>query len=183
MNTNYAAIIYDLDGTLVQLDVDWAQTRQDAINELADHGLTISTNSLWDVYTRAAEAELKQIVEQVITDHEKQGARSAHLLPLAGELPASVPVGVCSLNSEIACRIALEQTDLSTYIDTVVGRDTVLEQKPSPQPLNKVLENLEAAPEQAIFIGDSPRDQEAAKRANIDFEFVSDRISSQDRLS
>ncbi|MFB6312252.1 MAG: HAD family hydrolase, partial [Salinirussus sp.] len=99
-------------------------------------------------------------------------ARAATRLPLADELPQPVPVGVCSLNSEAACRIALEVHGLDVHIDAIVGRDSVETYKPDPAPLLAVIQALDADPQQTIFVGDSERDEQAAERAGVDFEWA-----------
>ncbi len=171
----YDALVYDLDGTLVQLAVDWAAVTQEAITELESHGLTVTSDSLWDVLQQADTAGLRPIVEDIITAHEEAGARQARRLPLADELPATVPVGVCSLNAESACRIALEQFDLAEHVTVIIGRDSVSAAKPDPEPLYATLEPLGVSPEHTLFIGDSERDAKTATRAGTEFMYTETR--------
>lgn len=170
--TEYDAVVYDLDGTLVRLPVDWAGTRRDVVEALRDRGIAVDDESLWELLDRAHNEGFAPVVEAVIADHECRGARSAELLPTAGELPRAVPVGVCSLNAEAACRLALEQHGLDAHVDTVVGRDTVGTYKPDPEPLLATVQALSATPERTLFVGDSERDAHTADRAGVDFRYV-----------
>jgi len=171
----YQAVIYDLDGTLVRLQVDWEQVREDVAAKFRVRGVDVAEDSLWELLERATHEPLERAVEETIAEHERQGARRADRLPTADELPLAVPVGVCSLNCEAACRIALELHGLDRYADVIVGRDTVERYKPDPEPLLHAAEALSASPSKTLFIGDSESDELAAERAGMPFEYVSDR--------
>ena len=172
----YEALVYDLDGTLVRLDVDWGAVAEEVAAVLRPRGID-TDGSLWDLLERAEAAgeRHRRAVEEVIADHEREGARSADRLPLADELPAGVPTGVCSLNCEAACRIALELHGLDGHVDAVVGRDTLDSHKPDPAPLLATVDALGADPRATLFVGDSDSDRVTAERAGVDFQAVSDR--------
>ncbi|WIV66024.1 HAD family hydrolase [Natrialbaceae archaeon AArc-T1-2] len=173
--TEYDAVVYDLDGTLVRLEVDWDVATADVRDVYAEAGLDAAESSLWELLEAAAEAGLRESVEAVIATHEREGAREARRLPHADELrERTIPTGVCSLNCEAACRIALANHDLLESVEAVVGRDSVSNHKPHPEPLLEVVERLEADPGRTLFVGDSIRDEETARRAGTDFEYVGD---------
>lgn len=176
MSDAYEAIVYDLDGTLIELDVDWGQVRQAVAAVLEARGIDTDGATLWDLFDRAKAAEEYPAVEQRVAEFEREGARTSRRLPLATELPREEATGVVSLNAESACRIALEVHGLDSDIDVLVGRDTVDESKPHPQPLQAALASLEVAPDRALFVGDSASDAETARRAGVDFQSVSDRL-------
>jgi len=171
--TAYDAVVYDLDGTLVRLAVDWATVRDDVAAALADAGVPTDGESLWELLELAAETGRRDVAEDTIARHEREGARTAERLPTADEVPgAGVPVGVCSLNCEAACRLALDRHDLSPHVGAVVGRDSVDTEKPDPEPLLATLRALDADPERALFVGDTERDAETAERAGVAFRYV-----------
>ena len=176
MTGEYDALVYDLDGTLVRLNVDWKEVTKDAAAVLAAQGVETEGMDLWDVLTRAEELGYRDRIEETIAEHERAGARTSRRLPLAETLPADVPVAVCSLNAEGACRIALEVHDIDGHVQTVVGRDTVAGHKPDPEPLLASIEGLSADPARTLFVGDTERDEQTAKRANVPFQYVSDRL-------
>lgn len=167
------AIVYDLDGTLVELLVDWDAVATAAIEVFADTGVDASGTDLWEMLDRAPDAGVADDLESLIASYEYDGARTSDRLPAADVLPEiDIPVGVCSLNCERACRIALDTHDLTTYVDAVVGRDSVATRKPDPEPLLTTVRALSARPERTLFVGDSERDELTAERAGTAFEYV-----------
>lgn len=180
MTGAYEAIVYDLDGTLVRLDVDWEAARRDAAAVLRARGIATEDMGLWEILETATGTAARDPVDAAIADHEREGARSARRLPLADELPHSRPVGVCSLNCEAACRIALECHGLDGSVNAIVGRDSVPTYKPDPAPLLEAIDAIGARPAHTLFVGDGERDKLAADRAGVAFEYVSDRLQAGD---
>jgi phosphoglycolate phosphatase len=173
LDSEYDAVVFDLDGTLVELLVDWEAAARDAADALADHGVDARGVDLWSMLDLADEHGARPTVEEVLSARECDGARASERLPLADVVAdLSVPVGVCSLNCEAACRIALEVHDLDGDVDGVVGRDSVATRKPDPEPLLATLRGLDADPASAVFVGDSARDEEAALAADVEFLYV-----------
>ncbi len=170
---DYDAVVYDLDGTLVDLDVDWEETAVDVREVYAAAAIEAPGGGLWKLLAAASDHDLAPEVEAAIAAREREGARAAGRLPHAEELRSrSVPTGVCSLNCEEACRIALASQDLLEAVDAVVGRDTVGTRKPDPEPLLEVVSRIGATPERTLFVGDSERDELTAERAGTAFEYV-----------
>lgn len=166
-------MVYDLDGTLVRLVVDWARVERKLEDRVADAGVDPDGYSAWELLDEAEAAGVGAAVERLIADHEIEGARSSERLPAADELvDLDLPATVCSLNCERACRIALERHDLLSHVEAVVGRDSVEGRKPDPGPLLAALEPLAVPPERALFVGDSATDETAADSAGLDFRYV-----------
>jgi phosphoglycolate phosphatase len=172
---DHEAVVFDLDGTLVRLDVDWDAVAEDVANSLRERGVT-PPDSLWDMLVVGEEAGHRDAVEDVISRHERDGARDSKRLPAAETIP-DAPVAICSLNCEDACYIAIETHGLDG-ITAVVGRDTVETEKPDPEPLLEAVGRLGVDPANALFVGDSDRDAEAARRAGIDYSDVADWLRS-----
>lgn len=175
---SYEAIVYDLDGTLVHLNVDWDAARDDVAALLREHGIDDRDQNLWELLERGLTDGFDHLVEQELAAHERVGARTSTALQAAEGLPHSVPTGVCSLNCEAACRLALDVHDLDGHIDAVVGRDTVDTTKPDPEPLLEAIDLLSVSPEGALFVGDTQRDALTAERAGMDFRFVDEYLDS-----
>jgi len=172
---DYGAVVYDLDGTLVRLAVDWDAAASDAVAAFAEAGVDIGDADLWSLFEIAPDHGLADDLESILAAHERRGAERATRLPHADRVPEwSLPVGVCSLNAEAACRRALERHDLLDHVDAVVGRDSVATHKPDPEPLLTTVDRLGADPSSALFVGDSERDAVTANRAGVAFEWVDD---------
>lgn len=62
---------------------------------------------------------------------------------------------------------ALVHTGLASYMRCIIASDSTTKHKPDPEPVLLALERLEAAPSDAIFVGDSPYDMQAARAAGV----------------
>ncbi|WP_096394465.1 HAD family hydrolase [Halorubrum trapanicum] len=184
----YDAVVYDLDGTLVELAVDWDAVAADVLDVYAERALIPPTEELWDLLGAADDYGVRDEVEEAIALHERPGARESTRLPLGDRLTGTAagadagshpPAGVCSLNCEAACRIAVDTHGLDDALvsDAIVGRDTVESFKPDPASLLAAIDRLGAAPEDALFVGDSRTDAVAAERGGVDFAWVSDLLA------
>jgi HAD superfamily hydrolase (TIGR01549 family) len=173
MGHAYDAVVYDLDGTLVRLAVDWVATADRIKPIILAHGGEANANDALDLLPIAEEIGVGEEVDALIAEAEREGAyQSERLQAMDTFLECDVPVGVCSLNSEAACRVALNAHDASAKVDVIVGRDSVAERKPHPEPLLAVVDELCAVPEQTLFVGDSESDAETARRAGTAFHRV-----------
>lgn len=168
---NYDTVVFDLDGTLVRLTVDWSVVAREVAGALEERDID-PPDSLWGMLETADENGARGVVERIIAAHEREGARGSERLPAADTIPEG-PVGVCSLNAEEACHIALETHDI-VGITAVVGRDTVATEKPDPDPLLETIDRLDGDPSRTLFVGDTDRDRETADRAGTDYVDVSD---------
>lgn len=168
------AIVYDLDGTLLRLAVDWSALGETLRSRFADAGVETADWSVWDAYANATEHGLRSAVDATIAEHELAGAETADRLPAADDLAdLELPVGICSLNAEAACRRALERHGLIDHVEVVVGRDTVGPVKPDPAPLLAAVEALGVEPADAFYVGNREKDAETARRAGVPFAYVS----------
>ena len=168
----FDAVVWDLDGTLVELDVNWDRVAADVTATFESAGVDADGIDLWGMLDLADRSDLRSQVEAVIAGHERTGARDSARLPGADSLGRADAEAVCSLNCESACRVALDTHGLAPHVDAVVGRDTVATRKPDPEPLLEAVRRLGADPGNAIFVGDSPRDAEAADRAGVAFRYA-----------
>jgi phosphoglycolate phosphatase len=183
----FDAIVYDLDGTLVRLAVDWGAVAADVDRVLRERGVDPPAG-LWAMLEFAEREGHREAVEETIADHERKGARNSERLALAdhvedgrythnGVTHERIPIGICSLNCEAACRIAIEAHGLAEHVGAVVGRDSVSTYKPDPESLLATVEALGATSERVLFVGDSDRDAETARRAGTRFVYVSELLS------
>jgi phosphoglycolate phosphatase len=169
------AVVYDLDGTLLRLVVNWERVAADVGAVYGEAGVPTEGDGVWTLLERADDNGIEAEVEAAIAAHEREGARESIRLPPADDLTElSVPAGVCSLNCEAACRIGLETHGLADHVDAVVGRDTAGARKPDPAPLLAAVDALGVDPENALFVGDSESDELTARRAGTRFSYVGD---------
>ena len=173
MTDKYEAVVYDLVGTLVRLDVDWVAVREGLGELLQVEGVDPSPLETWELLTAAEETGIGDEAHEFISEHEREGARRSELLPTASELDdVDVPVGVCSLNCEDACHIALDEHGLAGSVDVVAGRETAPARKPDPRSLQWVLDELGVEAAGTVFVGDSESDEVTADRVGTTFRWV-----------
>lgn len=72
----------------------------------------------------------------------------------------------------ISAQESLEHLGIASLFDTVACHDDVIHPKPAPDMLHRILEELHIPKESAVFVGDGPRDEEAAEAAGIDYIMV-----------
>ena len=76
-------------------------------------------------------------------------------------------LAIVSNNSKLSLNQGLNHLMISNYFDIVITRDDVINVKPSPEGLERVLAMLDVDPSEAIYIGDTHNDMLAARKAGI----------------
>lgn len=173
-------IVFDLDGTLVRLVVPWNEVDEQIATIFRSKGFAIPDDGrIWSFLHIAENEGFRNEIEAVLQQYEIAGAKQSKRLPLLETVEGlSQPVGVCSLNCEQACDIALTTHGIAHAIDTIVGRDSLSTWKPDPEPLQYAIDTMELSASSVVFIGDSVRDEETAAAAGVDFRYVKDLLSN-----
>jgi phosphoglycolate phosphatase len=173
-------VVIDLDGTLCRLDVMWEDVKRELVLIASMHGLDTSGHRrvlplLHSARTRGALDAVREM-ETFLELAEVEGAATClvnqRLVAWLEELPASVPVGVLSLNSARSVEHALERAELEWRVSDVVARENVDRPKPDPQGLEILLERHVAQADRSLFIGDTDVDAACARAAGVPFRAV-----------
>jgi phosphoglycolate phosphatase len=178
------AIIFDLDGTLV----DSALDLRNAVNVLlADEGLrqldidevkSMIGDGAAKLVERAVSAtggdlsRLPALVTRFLQIYEANASHHTECYPgvvemLAGLRGLGFALAVVTNKPHAATIEILEALGLRAYFDTVIGGDTLPERKPHPAPILAALNCLGVAPESALMIGDNYHDVQAARAAGV----------------
>jgi len=120
-----------------------------------------------------AEALLRRSSE-IIERHELIGVEHAQPTPGAIELLAALVargavVAIVTSNSSRTVARWLELHRISDLVGAIVGRDSLLALKPSPEMVQRALEIASIASTDAVFVGDSEADFGAARTAGLGF--------------
>ena len=83
-----------------------------------------------------------------------------------------IHLAVCTNKMESLTIKLLKEIKLYDYFDFIAGADTFDYRKPNPQHLTSILEILGVPIEQSIMVGDSETDAEAARAAKIKFILI-----------
>ncbi|WP_428410532.1 HAD-IA family hydrolase [Hyphococcus sp.] len=180
-----AALLFDLDGTLVDTVDDLAAAMNHALAEaglaavpvsgvrhLVGHGARRMLMQGYEISAgRAAETEELDLALSRFLDHY-QANIAVHSRPfdhviemIEGVLARGARAAICTNKREAMARLLIETLGLSSLFDAIVGGDTAEAAKPDPAPVRLCLEKTGA--ERAVFIGDSDTDIRAAKAANL----------------
>jgi len=198
------AVVFDLDGTIVNFNLDYKSARAEVIEFLNNHGFPQSVfsinESVFEMLNKAEiymqnhhirdkdYSELRKAVLAILEKHEMQGAKSTQLVPGALETlqalkKLKIKLGLFTVNNKKSTEHVLSTFRLKPYFQAVVTRDSVPRVKPSPVHLETVLKSLKAKPEETIVVGDSSWDMKTAKELNIFAVGASTGIATPEELT
>ena len=188
-----AAIVWDLDGTLIESAPDLARALNALLNEHGQYGHTVAqvrpmigggVALLIERGFRAAGAPLEPaaceaLVPRFVEYYTACATDSTHLVPHAREVleyfyHAGVPQALCTNKPLDVTRLILDALDISGFFSSVVAGDTTARKKPHPLPVQTCLRELSVRPEQALMVGDSGADVGAAQAAGVRVILVPD---------
>lgn len=93
--------------------------------------------------------------------------------PVVGALASrGISMGIVSIKFRSRIEAVLSRDGLAHVFDVIVGGEDVARHKPDPMGLVVAVERLNTKPEEALYVGDSVVDAEAAGRAGIPFVAV-----------
>lgn len=176
------SLIFDLDGTLVFLGVDWTMVRQRLLKYYNSCGITFAPDDVRNIFKSIDMAEervgedlkpkLRKKAFDIIRDEEIKGAPSSRFRQGANELLESLKgksLGLVSSNSRAAADIAFKTLGIEHSIfSAIVMRDDVTKLKPDPEGIIKAVFRMrQKCPEMKRFhyVGDQKNDVIAAKEA------------------
>ena len=80
---------------------------------------------------------------------------------------------IVATNAYRAATLAsLSALGIESSFDAILCQDDVTEPKPAPDMLHAILAQLDVDVSEAVFVGDGPRDEEAARYAGMDYIMV-----------
>jgi len=182
------AVIFDLDGTLIEFNMDYKAIRAEVKGFLTSHGFPQSLFSLSEsIFSMLKKAEiymknngktaeeihaLRRKVFETAEKRELEAAHTTLLLPGVKEAlkklrEMKLKLGIATINSEKSTRYVLERFGLSKFFDTVVTRDQVPEVKPNPIHVETVLKTLNVKASEALMVGDWTGDVETAREIGL----------------
>ncbi len=178
------AVLFDLDGTLVETNIDFPLMKREALALAARHGLDTSGLAGLDILGivdaavrtlvfrgRHEDAEdLRITTMRRLEEIEMRHARDTQEIPFARELvdklkERGIRVGVVTRNCRPASRTSLAIAGIEP--DVLVCREDSENQKPHPEPLRIALDTLGARAEASVMVGDHLMDIESGRAAGM----------------
>ncbi|MER2552616.1 MAG: phosphoglycolate phosphatase [Thauera sp.] len=179
------AVLFDLDGTLLDTIADLADAANLMLAELGRPARTQAEihsfvgkgipNLVWRCLTegaRATEAEVETAVAVFRRHYAVVNGASTTIYPGVVETlqtlrARDVRLAVVTNKAEAFTLPLLERMEIAHYFDTVVSGDTLPVKKPDPATVRLACERLGVTPTQALMIGDSANDALAAQGAGM----------------
>ena len=187
MDTVIKAVVFDLDGTLVNFTLDYKSLRAEARSFLIRQGVPASVLSLnesilkmlkkTEIFmknngkTEKALEEAYKGVWAITEKYELEAAKTTQPVLGATEVlktlkERGLKIGLCTASSEKTVSYILKKFKIEDFFDVVTPRDHVKHVKPDTEHLEATLKTLGVKPEEALMIGDSPIDMECARKLN-----------------
>jgi HAD superfamily hydrolase (TIGR01509 family) len=184
------AVIFDMDGVLVDSEGYWQQSREDFARAIGKvwrpedqrRVMGVSTTEWAEIMRERLEVD--KSIEAIIADikarmfaHYK---RRMPILPGAMEAvrkaAACYKVGLASGSETSVIKLVMEETGLDEVFDAIVYGDTLPRGKPAPDIYFEAAQQLGISPEQAVGVEDSANGIRALRAAGMHVIAVPGRI-------
>lgn len=195
MLNDIKAVLFDLDGTLVEsmsmwgdIDVDYLEKFHIPVPEglqKAIEGLSMYQTAVYFKDNFAIEDSLDEIMdewnrmayEKYTTEIPlKPGARAF----LNGLKDKNIPCGIATSNSRILTEAILKSHQVENYFSVMVTGDEITNGKPDPEVYLEAAKKMGVAPEHCLVFEDIPFGIIAGKRAGMTVCAVEDAYSMKD---
>ena len=150
------AVIFDMDNTLVESDLDFAQIKSE-----------IGTDQSILEYQAAADEAERERVDDILDRHESRSAASCALCPGASALldflaDNGIKTALITRNSRKSVETICRRHDLA--FESVIAREDAAP-KPSSEPVLLACRHLGLRPEETLVVGDYLYDIQAGRAA------------------
>ena len=184
------AIVFDLDGTIVNLNVNWSKLKNLLSERLYNlygirhefHSITESLMKVLEQEDQKEFANFLSIIEQFELKNLEKSIYLEETLFFINNLESfkvqeGAKLAVLSLNMRKTIIEALKNANLYEKIDYIVGREDLKRWKPNPEGLLKIQEHFGLKSEDLIYIGDLQKDIDTGKNAGVDAFLINDLIN------
>ncbi len=173
------AVVFDFDGTLALLNIDFREMRRDILDLAASYGIPedgmerlfvlemiTETRRRIGRTSPGQEGIFSELALKRVTDRELAGAANSALFPGVKEM--LVELRRRGIKTGILTRNCLEAVtaifpDIRDYSDAVVTRGDTERVKPHPDHIRAVLRILNEEPAKCAMVGDHPMDIRVGK--------------------
>lgn len=180
INNHIEAVVFDFDGTLAKLNIDFSFMRKTVLDLTAAYNVPMDGLSklfvlemieaggeLISVHNPGSEGGYIKKANKLISNIEIEAAKKGELLDgirrMLGDLETrNIKAGVVTRNCQEAVREIFP--DIDSFCKMVITREFAGNVKPHPEHLRITLEKLGTAPEHSVMVGDHPMDINVGKK-------------------
>jgi len=182
---NKKVIVFDLDGTIVNLMADWPTLKKilkERYNQLYDDSCNFRSISrcLSEVVNKNDEEELFKFFD-IIRTYEMENIYDTTMIDEIVYfikhkeqfgVKEEVKLAILSLNTRRTIMKSLQLAGIENYFDFIVGREDVRSWKPDPEGLIKIKEYFKVKERDMVYFGDLENDIKTGRNAGIDAYYV-----------
>jgi HAD superfamily hydrolase (TIGR01509 family) len=174
----FSAYLFDVDGTLLDSAEDICGAILDVLRPTPCRPLKSTDLTQYvgvhllemfrDLLPDYTDEQHEELIRQYRAIYPTRQHRSTRIFPGVREALAAIPgkKSTATTKGSNTTRAILDQFGLIDYFDHVQGTDGFA-YKPAPDVVHASLDALGARPEDCLFVGDSPADMEAGRRAGV----------------
>ncbi len=174
----YRAVVFDLDGTVVDSVELIIVSFQHAMREVLGREISREDAIAWvgrplkeqmELFSPEHADELVEVYREFNhREHDRMLKLYEGIQHLLERLrKAGVKIGLVTSKSRFTTQMAFDLTGIEGYFDATVCADEAAGNKPSPAPILACLAQLGVEPPAAAYVGDSPSDIQAALAAGV----------------
>ena len=190
------AIILDFDGNLYNNVIAMKAATADALKKYevdydAEKALTETTRLIekikssalskillraWELLGEVKYLEGRKFLERaeivfyaytIYKDYTKECTLFTGVPELLREAKKQFKLAIVTSGSRVDTIEILKQFEIDQYFDVIISADDVENTKPHPEGIQKILEQFNLAPNEAVYVGDLPLDIKAGKNAEV----------------
>ncbi|TFF97731.1 MAG: HAD family hydrolase, partial [Promethearchaeota archaeon] len=164
-------IVFDLDGTIVELDVNWQNLRKLLSKK---YSKIFNTSRVFDRITVCLSSVLErgdmdtfnEFLDIICTteynriENTKEIETTTHFIKNSEHygIPKSTKFAILSLNCRKTIKKAINLSGIANKITFIVGREDVTKWKPNPAGLLKIKSHFNVSSAEMVYFGDVKKD-------------------------
>lgn len=183
-------IVFDLDGTIVRLSVEWVSLKNKLMNDYSKiYDESCFFKSVSACLNKVVERSDNHVLEsffKIIRKYEIEKIQETQLIEesvffiknkeLFG-VKENTKLTILSLNARRTIISSLKLAKIRSKFDFIIGREDVRKWKPNPEGLLKIQNHYKVRKGEMIYFGDLRKDILTGENARIDAFLINDLIS------
>lgn len=160
----YEAFLFDMDGTLIRMKLDFKKMRADLEDIIGN-----MEGSILESISKIEDKKLRKKALEYIEDQEKEAADKSEIIDGSMEClkylkERNIKIGIITRNNRESTLLSAKKTKILDYLDVIISRDDVEKVKPDSMHVEIALEKLNSDSKKSVVVGDHYFEIEAGKK-------------------